>query len=63
MSPYLARSSSSHLEAREEEPEQTGLLSLAGKSQRADPGRLQELPRGFRVFLQKALQACEKSRR
>ena len=63
MNAYLARSSSSRLEAREGEPEQTGLLSLAEKSQSGDPGRLQELPCGFRGFLQKALQASEKSRR
>ncbi len=54
---------STYLEARKEEPEQTGLLSLAEKSQRGDPGRLQELPKGFRGLLQKALQASEKSRR
>ena len=60
---YLARSSPSRLEAREEKPEQAGLLSIAEKSQRGSPGRLQELPRGFRGPLQKALQASEKSRR
>lgn len=63
MNAYLVHSSLSRPEAREGEPELTGLLSLAGKSQGGDPGRQQELPRGFRGFLQKALQASEKSRR
>ncbi len=63
MHAYMARSGSSRLEAREEEPEQAGLLTIAEKSQRGDPAQLQELPGGFQGVLQKTLQASGRSRR